>query len=355
MKFTPTDLRLALAFFWSFLVALFAVPSIIRIAHLKNLLDQPNGRTVHVSLTPRLGGVAVYAGFLSALTIFAPLHGGVQELLAGCTVLFLIGLKDDLVSVSAFKKFVGQLLATGIVMFMADIRITSFHGIFGIHTLPIGLSYGFTFVVIVGVTNAINLIDGLDGLAGAMVILMVTTFGAYFYRYGGDGFRNYAYVALCTAGGMIGFLRYNFHRATIFMGDTGSLVSGFIVSVLAIQFIEMPSNPVGPSAPSVALGILFVPLFDTLRVSILRVLKGQSPFAPDKNHVHHRILAMGFKQMTTVLLLAAINLAVILFVVFYAHLGNTILIAFLVGFSLVLSAILGVQGRKQRALSSPAS
>ena len=179
MQLTPTDLRLGLAFFWAFLVALFAVPSIIRIAHLKNLLDQPNGRTVHVSLTPRLGGVAVYAGFLSALTIFAPLNNGVQELLAGCTILFLIGLKDDLVSVSALKKFVGQLLATGVVMFMADIRITSFQGIFGIYELPQGLSYAFTFVVIVGITNAINLIDGLDGLAGSLVIIMVSTFGTW--------------------------------------------------------------------------------------------------------------------------------------------------------------------------------
>lgn len=354
MQLTPTDLRLGLAFFWAFLVALFAVPSIIRIAHLKNLLDQPNGRTVHVSLTPRLGGVAVYAGFLSALTIFAPLQNGVQELLAGCTILFLIGLKDDLVSVSAFKKFVGQLLATGVVMFMADIRITSFQGIFGIHDLPVGLSYAFTFVVIVGVTNAINLIDGLDGLAGSLVIIMVSTFGIYFYRFGGTAYGNYAYVALCTVGGMLGFLRYNFHRATIFMGDTGSLVCGFIVSILAIQFIQL--HPVGHTAPSVALGILFVPLFDTLRVSILRVLNGQSPFAPDKNHIHHRILAMGFKQMTAVLILAALNLAVVLFVVTFYRVGNLMLLGSLIGFSLLLSAVLGVyHGRLRRRLTASPS
>ncbi len=353
MNLTPTDLRLLLAFSWAFLVAIFAVPSIIRIAHQKNMLDQPNGRTVHVSLTPRLGGVAVYAGFLSALTIFAPLQNGLQELLAGCTVLFFIGLKDDLVSVSPFKKFVAQLLATGIVMFMADVRVTSFHGIFGIHELPMGLSYAFTFVVIVGVTNAINLIDGLDGLAGSLTVIMTTIFGAYFYRYGGSTYGNYAFVAMCLVGGMLGFLRYNFHRATIFMGDTGSLVCGFIVSVLAIEFIEL--HPAGDASPSVALGILFVPLFDTLRVSVIRVLNGQSPFAPDKNHVHHRILAMGFKQMSTVIILGALSLTVSLFVVAFFHLGNLMLIAALGLISLMLSAVLGVyHGRiRQRVAATP--
>lgn len=281
---------LGLSWMWAFLVSLFAVPSIIYIAHLKNMLDTPNGRTVHQSLTPRLGGVAVFAGFMSALTIFAPLHNGVKELLAGCIILFFVGLKDDLVGMSVSKKFVGQLLATAIVMIMANIRITSFQGILGIDTLPIGVSYFFTLAVIVGITNAVNLIDGLDGLAGTIVLLIVGTFGFYFYTYGGENYGNYVYVAVCLIGGMLGFLRYNFHRAPIFMGDTGSLVCGFIVSVLAIQFIEMGlrvDQPFGSAAPSVAVGILFVPLFDTLRVFILRMAAGRSPFSPDKNHIHH--------------------------------------------------------------------
>lgn len=342
-----------LSFSWAFFIALFAVPSIIYVAHLKNILDQPNGRTVHKSLTPRLGGLAMFAGFMSALTIFADLGNGVQQLLAGCIILFFIGLKDDLISISPFKKFVVQLLATGIVMFMADIRITSFQGILGVHELPIGISYAFTFLVIVGVTNAVNLIDGLDGLAGSIVIIMAATFGAYFYFYGNLGdyrFDNYAQVALCLIGGLLGFLRYNFHKATIFMGDTGSLLCGFIVSVLAIQFIEMNRvmeevlhiAPAVYSAPSVALGILFIPLFDTLRVSAIRVMKGVSPFAPDKNHVHHRILAMGFSQINTVLILALINILVIAFVVSFNNWGNLYLLGALIAFSLILSLFLGV-------------
>ncbi|UOQ80945.1 MULTISPECIES: MraY family glycosyltransferase [Hymenobacter] len=338
-------IQLGLSSLWAFLVSMFAVPSIIYIAHLKNMLDTPNVRTVHESLTPRLGGVAVFAGFMSALTIFADLSHGIQQLLAGCIVLFFVGLKDDLVTISVAKKFVGQLLATGIVMIMADVRITSFQGILGIQELPVGISYAFTFLVIVGITNAINLIDGLDGLAGTIVLIIVSTFGYYFYEYGGPNFQNYVFVSVCVIGGMLGFLRYNFHKASIFMGDTGSLLCGFIVSILTIQFIEMGlkvGQPFASAAPSVAVGILFVPLFDTLRVFIVRMMAGRSPFSPDKNHVHHRILAMGFQQISTVMLLGALNLVVILFVINFAYLGNTMLIVGLVVFSVLLSFLLGV-------------
>jgi UDP-GlcNAc:undecaprenyl-phosphate GlcNAc-1-phosphate transferase len=343
---------LGLAGLWALLVAMFAVPSIVHIAHLKNLLDTPNGRTVHQSLTPRLGGVAVFAGFMSALTIFAPLNNGVKELLAGCIILFFVGLKDDLVTISVAKKFVGQLLATGVVMIMADVRVTSFQGILGIYTLPVGVSYAFTFVMIVGVTNAINLIDGLDGLAGTIVLIITGTFGYYFYRYGGPAFSNYAFVAVCLIGGMLGFLRYNFHKASVFMGDTGSLVCGFIVSILAIQFIELGNRtgqPFGNVAPGVTLGVLFVPLFDTLRVFILRMAAGRSPFSPDKNHVHHRIMAMGFPQISTVLLLGLLNIVVVLLVINFYFLGNLPLIGLLVLLGVLLSVFLGVyQSRAAR-------
>ncbi|MBF9252925.1 undecaprenyl/decaprenyl-phosphate alpha-N-acetylglucosaminyl 1-phosphate transferase [Pontibacter sp. 172403-2] len=324
---------------------MFAVPSIVRVAHLKNILDQPNNRTIHESLTPRLGGLAVFAGFMSALTIFTDLSNGVQQLLAGCIILFFIGLKDDLISISALKKFAVQLLATGIVMFMADIRITSFQGIFGVGELPIGISYGFTFLVIIGITNAVNLIDGLDGLAGTIVLVIAATFGIYFYLYGGMTYGNYAAVAFCLIGGMLGFLRYNFHRATIFMGDTGSLLCGFILSVLSIEFIEMHAMP---AAPAVALGILFVPLFDTMRVSLIRMMKGSSPFIPDRNHIHHRLLAMGFNQISTVLILGILNIIVILFVIKFAAWGNLNLLLALLVFSVLLSTVLGVYKSRRR-------
>jgi UDP-GlcNAc:undecaprenyl-phosphate GlcNAc-1-phosphate transferase len=185
-----------------------------------------------------------------------------------------------------------------------------------------------------------------------MVLIISSSFGYYFYRYGGATYSNYAFVAVCLVGGMLGFLRYNFHKASIFMGDTGSLVCGFIVSILAIQFIEMGNGtgqPFGNVAPAVTLGILFVPLFDTLRVFTLRALAGKSPFAPDKNHIHHRIMALGFSQISTVLLLGLLNTVVILFVISFTQLGNLALIGVLVVFGILLSVFLGVyQSRMDR-------
>lgn len=334
MQLIPTIL---LSFLWAFLISVFAIPSIIQLAHSKKLFDVPNGRTIHAYLTPRLGGLAIFGGFASALTIFGRLDNGVQHVLAGSLILFFIGLKDDIVSVSAFKKFFVQILATGIVMFMSDIRITSFQGLFGIYELEAGVSYALTFLVVIGITNAINLIDGLDGLAGTIIIIIAASFGLCFYLYGGARYGMYADVAVCLIGGMLGFLRYNFNRAVIFMGDAGSLVCGFIIAVLAIQFIEMRTVE---AAPSVAIGILFIPILDTIRVTFIRLMKGISPFTPDKNHVHHYLLSLGLPQLSVVLLLGSINLLVILLVLEFEDLGSNIQLTALVVFSLLISAAL---------------
>jgi UDP-GlcNAc:undecaprenyl-phosphate/decaprenyl-phosphate GlcNAc-1-phosphate transferase len=319
-----------LSFLWAFLIAVFAIPSIIHVAHTKNLLDTPNQRTVHESLTPRLGGLAIFAGFMSALTIFGELNYSIQHLLAGSIILFFIGLKDDIVTVSAFKKFFVQVLAAGIVMFMGNIRITSFQGLFGIHELEYGISYGFTFIVIIGITNSINLIDGLDGLAGTIILIASLAFGVYFVLEG----SLYADVAFCLAGAIIGFLRYNLHKAIIFMGDTGSLVCGFIISILAIKFVEMRAIH---SAPAISVGILIVPIVDTLRVFFIRVLNGKSPFAPDRNHLHHKLVELGLSQLQTVLILAIINILIILTVVLFADLGNLKLLIMLFVFAVIFS------------------
>ncbi|MES2732663.1 MAG: MraY family glycosyltransferase [Bacteroidota bacterium] len=324
------------------MVAVFAIPSIVRIAHIKDLFDIPNGRTIHQFLTPRLGGVAIFVGFMSAMTVFGDLKNGVQQLLAGCIVLFSIGLKDDIITVSAFKKFFVQILATGIVLFIADIRITSFQGFMGVYELETGISYAFTLLVIVGLTNAINLIDGLDGLAGSITLIISATFGAFFYLYGGEKYGCYANVAFCLVGGILGFLRYNLHKATIFMGDAGSLIIGFTISVMAIQFIEM--RPIH-STPTIAVGALIIPILDTVRVSIIRLLKGISPFTPDKNHIHHTIMRLGFNQLQTVGILVLINLLSISFTVLFSDLGNNTQFACLLSFAFLLCMVLELSNK----------
>jgi UDP-GlcNAc:undecaprenyl-phosphate GlcNAc-1-phosphate transferase len=346
--------HLALSFIWSFLIAVFAIPSIIHVAHIKNLLDEPNLRTMHESLTPRLGGLAIFAGFMSSLTIFGDLNNSVQQLLAGCIVIFFIGLKDDIVSVSAFKKFFVQILATGIIMFMGKITISNFQGALGIFALEEETSFLFTFIVIIGITNAINLIDGVDGLAGVIILIATTTFGVYFYRHGG-AFTPYAYVSFALAGAIIGFLRYNLHKAIIFMGDTGSLICGFIVSILAIQFIEMNATGGETNSPAIAIAILIIPIIDTIRVFILRILAGVSPFSPDKNHIHHRLITLGLSHLSTVFILAAVNVVAIGLAIFLSFLNTNALLVLILAYAFLFSIIVEILARNRKGKAKEAN
>ncbi|HRH35104.1 MAG TPA: MraY family glycosyltransferase [Catalimonadaceae bacterium] len=326
------EIDIVLSFVWSFVISVFAIPTIIYVAHLKNLLDEPNFRAVHTNLTPRLGGMAIFAGFMSAVTIFGDVTPQIQRLLASTLILFFIGLKDDISQVSAFKKFFVQILATGIVMFLGDIKINDFQGFLGIHQIQDGIAYGFTFLVIVGLINAFNLIDGLDGLAGMIILISSSAFGYFFYRFGGSQYSPFALVAFCLVGGILGFLRYNFHKAIIFMGDTGSLVCGMIVSVMAIEFVQMR---VVESAPSIAVSILIIPIFDTARVFAVRIFNSKSPFSPDKNHVHHILVKTGMSQIQTVLLLSAVNVVSIAITMSLAHLGDNFLVLFFLAYFIV--------------------
>ena len=334
---------------WAFLISVFAIPSIVHVAHKKRLLDEPNDRTVHESLTPRLGGLAIFAGFISALTIFGKIDFGIQHALAGSVIIFFIGLKDDIVSVSAFKKFFVQILATGIVMFMADIRITSFQGILGIQTLDPGISYLFTFIVIIGITNAINLIDGLDGLAGSIVLVCCLSFGIYFSMSEDSHYYVYSSMAFSMLGSITGFLRYNIHKAKIFMGDTGSLVCGFIIAILAIKFVEMRTIS---NAPAVSVAVLFIPILDTARVFMLRILAGKSPFIPDKNHIHHKLINLGFSQLSAVFILVLINVMAIGLVIYFDFLSVTMQLIMLFSFALMFSIIIEISTGIKKANST---
>ena len=331
-----------LIFFWSLLISMFSIPTIISVAHSKRILDEPDFRKVHRTNTPQLGGIGVFAGFVTGIAIFGLMTGGVQQMLAGCLIMFFVGVKDDINGVSVFKKFFVQVLAAGIVLFYADVRITSFQGLFGIYDLDIGISYAFTFLVILCITNAVNLIDGVNGLAGTTVIVMCAVFGAYSFVF--KEF-NYAYAAFALAGGMVGFLRYNMFNAKVFMGDTGALVSGFIVSIMAIHFIEMKAVH---SAPAIAISVLFIPLFDTLRVFTIRVYNGVSPFMPDRNHVHHYLNDMGLSHFMVVVVLATFNVSIIGFVIVFSELGNTSLLLVLGSIGVLTSFILEILIKKYR-------
>lgn len=331
-----------LIFFWALLISMFSIPTIISVAHSKRILDEPDFRKFHDINTPRLGGLAIFAGFMTGVAIFGQMSLGIQQLLAGSLIIFFVGVKDDINGVSVFKKFFVQVLAAGIVLFYADVRISSFQGFLGVYDLEVGMSYAFSFLVILCITNAINLIDGVDGLAGLIVVIICMTFGTYFYLVGEE---SYAYVSFALTGSMIGFLRYNLFNSRVFMGDTGALVSGFIISILAIHFIEMDKIT---SAPAMSIGILFIPIFDTVRVFIIRVYRGNSPFMPDRNHIHHYLCDLGLSHFQVVMVLAAVNLSVIIFTIFFNDMGNSVLLIILGAFAVVVSILLEILIKKRR-------
>ncbi|UXX80159.1 undecaprenyl/decaprenyl-phosphate alpha-N-acetylglucosaminyl 1-phosphate transferase [Reichenbachiella carrageenanivorans] len=332
-----------LIFCWALLISMFSIPTIISVAHSKRILDEPDFRKFHDIDTPRLGGLAIFAGFMTSVAIFGQMSLGIQQLLAGSLIIFFVGVKDDINGVSVFKKFFVQVLAAGIVLFYADVRISSFQGFMGVYDLEVGISYAFSFLVILCITNAVNLIDGVDGLAGSIVVVICMTFGVYFYSYGEE---SYAFVCFALTGAMVGFLRYNLLNAKVFMGDTGALVSGFIIAILAIHFIEMDKIA---SAPAIAISVLFIPIFDTLRVFTIRVYRGVSPFMPDRNHIHHYLCDMGLSHLQVVFVLIIINLSVVGFCIFFSHLGNSTLLLIIGAFAVFISTVLEVLINKRRA------
>ena len=299
----------------AFLITFFSIPVIIEVAKDKKLYDVPGERKVHKVVIPTLGGLGIFAGFILGTLLGVPPSDAsvLQYFIASIMIIFFMGIKDDILILTATKKFVGQLIAAGIIIKFGGIEINNFYGILGIHALPPTASFLITLFTIVVITNSFNLIDGVDGLAGSLGLLTSIIFGIYFYL---SGQELYAVIALSLSGALVGFLIYNFSPAKIFMGDTGSLIIGLVNSILVIKFINVASDPASlfhlPSAPALGFAILIVPLFDTLRVVTVRVIHRRSPFWPDRNHIHHFLLDMGLSHKAIALLLPATNLLLVL-------------------------------------------
>src|SRR5689334_4215211 len=283
----------------SFIITFLAIPIVLQIAEEKKLFDVPDERKIHKVPVPSLGGVGIFGGFLlaSLLSISAFQNPEFQYFFAASVVIFFIGLKDDLVVLSASKKFIGQVIAASILIHLGGIRITSMHGLFGLNEISEGVSYALSYFTIIVVINSFNLIDGVDGLAGTLGLLTMLLFGVYFFMNHMDA---YALLAFAMAGSLVAFLIFNHHPAKIFMGDSGSLMIGLVNSILVIKFIAIADSDVIPipieSSVVVGISILIVPLLDTLRVFSIRIFKRTSPFTPDRNHVHHLLLDRGFKH-----------------------------------------------------------
>ncbi|MES2561013.1 MAG: MraY family glycosyltransferase [Bacteroidota bacterium] len=309
--------NIILSFLTSLLVVIFGIPSIITVAKQKGLYDTPDHRKLHTNKIPRLGGLAIIAGFSIAVSIWGiptEISSRLQYLQAALIILFFSGLKDDVVMLTPMKKLMSQLLATSLVVIGEDIRITSFYGLFGVNELATWVSYALSIFTIVVVTNAFNLIDGIDGLAGGLGFIISVTFGLWFNFIDQVG---WSIISFSLAGALIGFLVFNFNPAKIFMGDAGSLCTGFLLSIMAVQFIEFNRPEVQnfykiTTAPVIAIAILVIPLYDTMRVFTVRLLKKKSPFSADRNHLHHILLNTGLGHKEVSLILYIVNIVFVL-------------------------------------------
>lgn len=245
-------------------------------------------------------------------------------LIAGMTVLFFIGIKDDILVIDPNKKLWGEIVAILILVLLGNVRFTSLHGFLGIYTMNPYAGIVLSVFVMIVIVNSFNLIDGIDGLASGIGILISTTLGIWFFLVGN---LNYAVLSVALAASLIAFFRYNVFGGThkIFMGDTGSLIVGFVIGMLVIRFNEVNAVYKGvyavKSAPAVSFGILIIPLFDTMRVFLIRILRGRSPFRADKNHLHHRLLLLGFTHFQSTAIIAGVNLVFILMVLAFASVG----------------------------------
>ncbi len=321
-------LLIPLASLISFIMVFMSIPTILRVAHQKNLFDEPNKRTVHRVRIPTLGGLAIFIGFLFTYTLFVDWFEfpKIPFLVPALLIVFGIGIKDDILVTAPMVKLAGQLIAAIIIVGLGGLRITDFHGFFGLQPDPLW-SVLFTVVGIVFIVNGFNLIDGIDGLAAITGIISILSFSIWFYI---NGYYHIPVLASALVGGLLAFGYYNIFskRQKMFMGDTGSLLLGFILAVVAIRFSEFnrPDNRADlvytmNSAPAVALAILIVPIVDTIRVFFLRISRGDSPFTADKNHIHHRMLTLGFTHLQISLIIGGVNIAFVVLAFSLRNLG----------------------------------
>ncbi len=318
-------IEVILAFSAALFITWYDLPRVIRIASIRNLTDTPGKRKVHNIAIPTLGGIGIFGGFTFGflLAVDGQLPGAAY-FTAASMILFFIGIGDDLINISARTKILAEMFAAFILFLFTDMHFTNFHGFLGMSDLPFWVSLMITMFVVVVIINSLNLVDGIDGLAASVGIIASTVLGGWFWFSGDYG---YAIMASALLGSLIAFLRFNLSKGTkkIFMGDTGSLVIGFILAVMTIRFNEINAGVSSlhdlRSAPAISIAILIVPLFDTLRVFILRAIDGQSPFKADNRHIHHLMLRAGFSHRMSTLYISIVHLLIIGLAFWLDHIG----------------------------------
>ncbi|WP_050784930.1 glycosyltransferase family 4 protein [Capnocytophaga sp. oral taxon 338] len=350
MQYVYSNLSFELLSFFvvlqSFIVSYLVIPRIIAIVKIKNLMDNPNRRSSHKEKTPTMGGVAFFASLLSSfyfLQEYDTYKLGLS-LVIGLLILFYIGVKDDLIGVAPRTKIIGQILAFMFVIDSQELSIMSLDGFLGVYELPLWISYFLGVFIIIAIVNAYNLIDGINGSASMLGIMIFSIFSFIFYQT-----KDYYFVLLSLSciGCLLAFLRYNISKTkNIFMGDTGSLLIGLIIGICTLRFLNL-------SVENLALAnikyynkyvlifiILFIPFVDTMRVFLIRIFKHRSPFFADRNHIHHIMIDyMKLSHIQASLVLTLFNF--IVFILFYiANLYLSTIVLFILFILFIIGTVL---------------
>ncbi|NOX09299.1 MAG: undecaprenyl/decaprenyl-phosphate alpha-N-acetylglucosaminyl 1-phosphate transferase [Gammaproteobacteria bacterium] len=321
------------SFLSSLIVTMVLIPPLMKMAERMNIIDIPDERKVHAIAIPRIGGVAMVVGVITAMLVWMPMTGQIYALLAGVIVLAIFGMWDDCTDLDYRIKFIGQFLAILIVVYLGDVvfsRVPFISAEYWFYT-PACI---FTLIFLVGVTNAFNLADGLDGLAAGLTLLSLA--GVAILSYLSDGYV-VLFLALAVIGAIIGFLRFNTHPAVIFMGDTGSQFLGFSVGILSVLLTQQENTALSPVLPILLLGL---PILDTLMVMTRRIYEGRSPFSPDKTHFHHKLLNLGFDQTESVVIIYLVQVSFVITALLMRYESDALLLVIYVTACLLIVGLL---------------
>ena len=297
----------------SFFLGLIGMPVVVRIAKAKGFVVRPNKRMSHTGEVPNVGGLNICFSFMLTYLLFEfNQMSQSQFFLIGLFAIMAVGFIDDVLILTPIAKILGETLAGIALIGFADIRLTHLHGIFGIEQIGIIPSYLLSLFVLLAIINAINLIDGVDGLASGLGMLYCIFFAIYFHL---AGEISWSILGICMVGALAVFFIYNVfgNREKIFMGDSGSLLLGYLLTAFVFHFCEINAYHEVPevlhmsAAPAVAICVLTVPIFDTIRVSLTRIKQHRSPFEPDKNHIHHLLLRTGLNHIQTTCVLLSVS------------------------------------------------
>jgi UDP-N-acetylmuramyl pentapeptide phosphotransferase/UDP-N-acetylglucosamine-1-phosphate transferase len=315
---------------------------LIKLVSQWRLFDSPGSHKIHSDYKPSIGGIAVLVSALFTLVLGLPLSEWISNkyIFTSIILMALIGLRDDALALTPIQKLLSQFLPVVLLVFFNKTTLNSSYGLFQFPEMPMIVIWLLSLFTLLILTNAFNLIDGIDGLAGTIGAIGLATFGIWFHLAGNTSM---GLIAMAFAGALLGFLIFNWEPSKIFMGDTGALMIGMMLSFLALLFINTNYNlpdthPFKMQASiATAVCVVIIPIFDTLRVIILRLRQGLSPFHADRNHLHHQFIKLGFSHSKSVIFIAGINGAMIILAWFLRKQNDLLILGIVIALCLVVN------------------